>query len=109
MQDAVKTEIWKLLDNGIIYPISNSKWVSPVYVIPKKASLMVVKNEHKELVQTRLSTKIRVCIDYRKLNAAIRKDHFPLPFIDQILKRLAGREYYYFLDWYSGCNQIPIA
>ena len=67
MQDAVKTEIWKLLDNGIIYPISNSKWVSPVYVIPKKASIMVVENEHKELVQTRVPTKARVYIDYQKL------------------------------------------
>ena len=53
--------------------------------------------------------KIRVCIDYRKLNAAIRKDHFSLPFINQMLERLAGHEYYYFLDCYSGYNQIPIA
>ena len=68
-----------------------------------------MKNENKELVQTRLSTKIRVCIDYRKLNAATRKDHFPLPFIDQMLERLAGHEYYYFLDGYSRYNQIPIA
>jgi len=68
-----------------------------------------VKNENKELVQTQLLTKIRVCIDYRKLNAATRKDQFPLPFIDQMLERLAGHEYYYFLDGYSGYNQIPIA
>ena len=68
----------------------------------------MVENENKELVQTRLSTKIRVCIDYRKLNAATRKDHFLLPFIDQMLEHLAGHEYYYFLDGYSGYNQIPI-
>ena len=67
-----------------------------------------MENENKELVQTRLSVKIRVCIDYRKLNAATHKDHFSLPFIDQMLERLAGREYYYFLDGYSGYNQIPI-
>jgi len=70
---------------------------------------MVVENEQKELAQTRLPTKVCICIDYRKLNAATRKDHFPLPFIDQILERLAGHEYYCFLDGYSGYNQIPIA
>ena len=68
----------------------------------------MVENEHKELVQIRLPTKVRICIDYRKLNAATRNDHFPLPFIDQILERLAGHEYYCFLDGYLGYNQIPI-
>ena len=69
----------------------------------------MVKNDKKELVQTRLPMKIRVCIDYQKLNAATCKDHFPLPFIGQMLERLAGHEYYCFLDGYSGYNQIPIA
>jgi len=109
MQEAVKMKILKLLDNGIIYPISDSQWVSPIYAVPKKAGFTVVENEKKELVQTRLPTKVHVCIDYRKLNAATRKDHFPLPFIDQILERLARHEYYCFLDAYSGYNQIPIA
>ena len=86
MQEAVRTEILKLLDNEIIYPISDSQWVSPVHAVPKKAGFTVGK----ELVQTRLPMKIRVCIDYRKLNAATCKDHFPLPFIDQMLERLAG-------------------
>ena len=101
-------EILKLLDNGIIYPISDSQWVSPVHVVPKKAGFTVVENKQKELAQIRLPTKVRVCIDYRKLNAATRKDHFPLPFIDQMLERLAGHEYYCFLDGYSGYNQIFI-
>ena len=83
--------------------------VSPVHAIPKKAGFTVVENDQKELVQIRLSTKVRVCIDYRKLNAATRKDHFLLPFIDQMLERLTGHEYYCFLDGYSGYNQIPIA
>ncbi|GJT99811.1 reverse transcriptase domain-containing protein [Tanacetum coccineum] len=47
-------------------------------------------------------------IDYRKLNEATRKDHFPLPFMDQMLERLAGNEYYCFLDGFSGYFQIPI-
>ena len=74
-----------------------------------KADFTMVEDEHKELVQKRLPIKVCVCIDYKKLNAAIRKDHFSLPFIDHILERLAGHEYYCFLDGYSGYNQIPIA
>jgi len=66
-------------------------------------------NDKKELVQTRLPMKIRVCIDYRKLNSATCKDHFSLPFIDQMLERLTEHEYYCFLDGYSEYNQIPIA
>jgi len=108
MQEVVHAEIEKPLDNGIIYPIFDSQWVSPVHAIPKISSFTIVENKNKELVQTRLPIKIRVCIDYRKLNAATRKDHLPLPFIDQMLERLAGHEYYYFLDGYSGCNQIRI-
>jgi len=69
----------------------------------------VVENENKELVQTQLPTKIRVCIDYQKLNTITRKDHFSFPFIDQILEWLAGHEYYYFLDGYLSYNRIPIA
>jgi len=108
MQEVVRTEIVKLLDNGIIYPISDSQWVSPVHAVPKKAGFTMVENDKKELVQTRLSTKIRVRIDYRKLNTATYKDHFPLPFIDQMLERFAGHEYNYFLDGYSGYNQIQL-
>jgi len=102
MQEVVHAEIVKLLDNGIIYPVSDSQWVSPVHAVPKKSGFTVVENENKELVQTRLPTKIRVCIDYRKLNAATLKDNFPLPFIDQMLECLAGHECYCFLDGYSG-------
>ncbi|CAN6685965.1 unnamed protein product [Malus baccata var. baccata] len=109
MMDVVKKEIIKLLDCGVIYPISDSHWVSPVQVVPKKSGVTMVKNEDNELVPTRIQTGWRVCIDYRKLNATIRKDHFPLPFIDQMLERLANHSFYCFLDGYSGYNQIVIA
>ncbi|KAH9768606.1 hypothetical protein KPL71_011668 [Citrus sinensis] len=109
MMEVVKKEILKLLNVGIIYPISDSKWVSPVQVVPKKSGITVVKNEENELVPTRVQTGWRVCIDYRKLNAATRKDHFPLPFIDQMLERLSGHSHYCFLDGYLGYNQIVIA
>ncbi|GJY15907.1 hypothetical protein Tco_0386329 [Tanacetum coccineum] len=103
-----KKEVEKLLDAGLIYPISDSPWVSPVHCVPKKGGMTVVKNEENELVPTRLVTGWRVCIDYRKLNEATCKDHFPLPFMDQMLERLAGNEFYCFLDGFSGYFQIPI-
>nr|GEY58937.1 reverse transcriptase domain-containing protein [Tanacetum cinerariifolium] len=86
-------EVEKLLDAGLIYPISDSPWVSPIHCVPKKGGMTVIKNDENELVPTRLVTGWRVCIDYRKLNEATRKDHFPLPFMDQMLERLAGNEY----------------
>nr|GEU79456.1 retrotransposon protein, putative, Ty3-gypsy subclass [Tanacetum cinerariifolium] len=69
IHDVIKKEVEKLLDAGLIYPISDSPW---------------------------------------KLNEATRKDHFPLPFMDQMLERLPGNEYYCFLDGFSGYFQIPI-
>jgi hypothetical protein len=82
MQEVVRAEVIKLLDVGIIYPIFDSKWVSPIHVVPKRAGLTVVKNQDNELVPSRVQSGWRVCIDYWKLNATTRKDHFPLPFID---------------------------
>ncbi|CAN6544186.1 unnamed protein product [Malus baccata var. baccata] len=90
MMEVVKKEIIKLLDCGVIYPISDSRWVSPVQCVPKKSGVTVVANAENELVPQRIQTGWRVCIDYRKLNTTTRKDHFPLPFIDQMLERLAG-------------------
>ncbi|GJR60176.1 reverse transcriptase domain-containing protein [Tanacetum coccineum] len=106
--DEPSKKVKKLLDAGLIYPISDSPWVSPVHCVPKKGGMTVVTNDENELVPTRLVTGWRVCIDYRKLNEATRKDHFPLPFMDQMLERLAGNEYYCFLDGFSGYFQIPI-
>ncbi|GJU54678.1 reverse transcriptase domain-containing protein [Tanacetum coccineum] len=108
IHEVIKKEVVKLLDAGLIYPISDSPWVSPVHCVPKKGGMTVVTNEDNELIPTRLVTGWRVCIDYRKLNDATRKDHFPLPFMDQMLERLAGNEYYCFLDGFSGYFQIPI-
>ncbi|KAL1193552.1 putative mitochondrial protein [Cardamine amara subsp. amara] len=108
LKDVVKKEIMKLLEAGIVYVISDSDWVSPVHVVPKKGGVTVVHNEKNELIRTRTVTGHRMCIDYMKLNAATRKNHFPLPFIDQMLERLASHPYYCFLDGYSGFFQIPI-
>ncbi|GJX96582.1 DNA-directed DNA polymerase [Tanacetum coccineum] len=109
IKEVVKKEVIKLLDAGLIYHIFDSPWVSPIHVVPKKGGMTVVKNERDELIPQRTVTGCRVCIDYRKLNKATRKDHFPLPFIDQMLERLAGHEYHCFLDGFSGYFQIPIA
>nr|GEV15998.1 DNA-directed DNA polymerase [Tanacetum cinerariifolium] len=106
--DVINKEVEKLHDAGLIYPISDSPWVSPVHCVPKKGGFTVVENEENELIPTRLVTGWRVCIDYRKLNEATRKDHFPLPFMDQMLERLAGNEFYCFLGGFFGYFQIPI-
>nr|GEV81278.1 reverse transcriptase domain-containing protein [Tanacetum cinerariifolium] len=108
IHEVIKKEVIKLLDAKMIYPISDSLWVSPIHCVPKKGGITVVENKNNELIPTRLVTGWRVCIDYRKLNDATRKDHFPLPFIDQMLERLAGNEFYCFLNGFSGYFQIPV-
>ncbi|GKD42733.1 reverse transcriptase domain-containing protein [Tanacetum coccineum] len=108
IHEVIKKEVIKLLNAGLIYPISDSPWVSPVHYVPKKGGMIVVENKDNELIPTRFVTGWHVCIDYRKLNDATRKDHFPLPFMDEMLERLAGNEYYYFLDGFSRYFQILI-
>jgi len=109
MKEVVKKEFLKLLDAGMIYPISDSAWVSLVHVVPKKGGMVVVANEKNELIPTQTVTGWRICIDYRRLNQTNRKDHFPLPFMDQMLERLAGQALNCFLDGYSGYNQITVS
>ena len=109
MKEVVWKEVLKWLDTWMIYPISDSAWVSPVQVVPKKGGTTFIRTENNILLPSRTVTGWRICIDYWKLNKATRKDHFPLPFLYQMLDRLAGHEYYCFLDGYSGYNQISIA
>ena len=109
MKEVVHKEVLKWLDAGVIYPIYDSAWVSPVQVVPKKGGTTVIKTENNTLLPSRTVTGWRICIDYQKLNKTTRKDHFPLSFMDQMLDRLAGHKYYYFLDGYSGSNQTAIA
>nr|GEZ25794.1 reverse transcriptase domain-containing protein [Tanacetum cinerariifolium] len=106
--DVIKQEVIKLLEAGLIYPISDNPWVSLVHCVLKKEGFTVVENEDNELIPTRLVTGWRVCIDYHKLNEDTRKDHFPLPFMDQMLERLAGNQFYCFLNGFSGYFQISI-
>ncbi|GJV94831.1 reverse transcriptase domain-containing protein [Tanacetum coccineum] len=95
-------------DKKLVVQKQRSPWVSPIYCVPKKGGITVVTNKNDELVLTRTVTGWRVCIDYRKLNEATTKDHFPLPFMDQMLERLVRNKYFYFLDGFSGYFQIPI-
>ena len=109
MTKVVRKEVLKWLNVGFIYAILDSPWVSLVHVVPKKGGFTVIRNEKNKLIPTRIVTRWRVCIDYRKLNTVTRKDHYPLPFIDQMLDKLAGHPYFCFLDGYFGYNQISIA
>ena len=109
MKDVVRKEVLKWLNVGFIYAISDNPWVSPVHVVPKNGGFTVIRNERNELIPTRTVIGLRVCIDYRKMNTVTRKDHFPLPLIDQMLDRLARHPHFCFLDGYSGYNQIAIA
>jgi len=91
LKDIVKEEVQKLLDAGFIYPISDSEWVSPLVLVPKK------------------NRKQRIYVGYKELNKSTKKDHFPLPFIDKVLDGLAGKKFFSFLDGFSGYNQIQIS
>ena len=90
-REALHEEVTKLLEASFIYPVKESEWVSPVVITPKK------------------NGKLRVCVDYKPLNAATKRDHYPLPFQDEILNQVAGHERYSIMDGFSGYFQIPIA
>jgi hypothetical protein len=107
MREVVKKEVLKLLKTGVIYPISDTEWVSPVQVVPKKGGMTIIYNEKNELIPQQTVTGWRMCINYRKLNKATLKDHFPLPYNDEMLERLANHSFYY-LDGYSSYHQILI-
>jgi len=109
MKEVVMKEILKLLDQGIIYLISDSQWVSLVHVVPKKTSLTLVPNEQNKLVPIRVQNGWRMCINFRKLNVTTRKDHFAILFINEMLEILAGKSFFYFLDGFSSYYQIVIA
>lgn len=82
MKELVKKEVMELLEAGVIIPISDSKWNNHVHVVPEKGRVTIIKNEQGEQVATKKVKGWRMCIDYRKLNKATRKDHFSLPFIE---------------------------
>nr|GEU92493.1 reverse transcriptase domain-containing protein [Tanacetum cinerariifolium] len=104
----IATEL-KDKEKTILIKVLKSHKQAPAWQLSDiKGSFIVIENEENKLIPTRLVTGWRVCIDYRKLNNATRKDHFPLPFMDQMLERLAGNKYYCLLDGISGYFQIPI-
>lgn len=108
MKEVVRKEIVQLLDAGIIYPVAECKWVSPVHCVPKKGGFTVVPNKNNELIPTRTIVGYRMCTDYRMLNKETRKDHYPFPFIDQMLERLAMHTHFCYLDGYSRFSQIAV-
>ena len=105
----VSKEILKVLEAGIIYPVADRQWVSHVHCVPKKGGITVAPNDKNELIPQRIVTRYRIVIDFRKLNKATIKGHYPLPFIDQILESLSKHTHFCFLDGYSGFSQIPVS
>ena len=75
----------------------------------RRGGITVVPNDKAELIPQRIITGYRMVIDFRKLNKATKKDHYPLPFIDQMLERLSKHTHFCFLDGYSGFSQIPVS
>jgi hypothetical protein len=108
MREVVKKEVLNLLHARVIYLMPHSEWVSPIQVVPKKGGMTSVRNEMNELISQRTVIRWRMYIDYRKLNMATKKDHFPLPFIDEMLEHLVNHSFFCFLDGYSRYHQIPI-
>ena len=108
MKEVVRKEILKLLEARIIYPVANSQWVSHIHYVPKKGGITVFPNDKDELIPQRIVTGYRMVIDFRKLNKDTKKDHYPLPFIDQMLERLSKNTHFCFLDGYSGFSQIAV-
>jgi len=89
LKDIVKEEVQKLLDAAFIYPISDSEWVSPLVLVPNK------------------NGKWRICVDYRELKKATKKDQFPLPFINQVLDGLVGKNVFLFTRWIQWVQSNP--
>src|SRR6266536_2197985 len=108
MKEVVRIEILKLLEAGIIYPIADSRCVSLVHCVPKKGGITVVPNDKNELMPQRIVTGYRMVIDFRKLNKATRKDHYPLPFVEQMLEILSKHTHFCCLDGYFGFSQIQL-
>ncbi|GJV31524.1 reverse transcriptase domain-containing protein [Tanacetum coccineum] len=98
-----KHKIQLLDDKKPVVQKQRSPWLVPIPCVPKKGGITVVTNKIDEPVPTRTIIGWLVCIDYRKLNEATTKDHFPLPFMDQVLEILAGNKYFCFLDGFSRC------
>jgi hypothetical protein len=108
MRGVIKKEVMKLLKAGIIYPVSDNEWVSPVQVVQKKDRMTIIQNEKNVLIPQWSVTSWQMCINNRKLNKSTQKHHFPLPFIDEMLDRLANHSFFCYLDGYSGYHQNSI-
>jgi hypothetical protein len=73
----VRKEVIKLWEAGTIYPIADSKWVSPIHCVPKNGWITVVANDENKLVAQHTVIGYRMCIDFRKFNKVTKKDHYP--------------------------------
>ena len=100
MKEVVRTTILKCLEAGIIYPIADTRWVRTIHCVPRKGGITVIPNDKNELIPHRIVIGYRMVIDFRKLNKATRKYHYPLAFTDQMLERLSKHTHFCCLDGY---------
>ena len=82
--------------------------MSPVHCIPKKGGITVKPNENNELIPHRTIVGYQMCIDYRKLNRATKKENQPLLLLEQILEKLSANSYFCHLDGFTGISQIMV-
>ena len=109
MKEVVRKEILKLLEAGIIYSVADSQWVRHVHCVPKKGGITVVPNDENELIPQRIVTGYRMVIDFRKLNKATRKDHYPLPFIDQNARKIIQTYTFLLSRWLFWLLSNPVS
>ncbi|KAK1626852.1 hypothetical protein QYE76_001167 [Lolium multiflorum] len=96
-------KIYPVIISSKLSEIEEERWVSPVHCVPKKGGMTVVPNDNDELIPQRVVVGYRMCIDFRKVNKVTKKDHYPLPFIDQIIVEVFMDDFSVYGNSFDSC------